>query len=210
MARHGAEHAAGSLLGAQMLQHDTHRLAVEVIGHAFGGCLPGLDVEQVQGALPQAQERVEASAAIDGHTHQQSQQAVAASVVLVEEQQHGIVEDVYVAETAFHRALTLVVQDVERQIPVLPSALQEAVTEVNILAIHEEALVEQPHVVDGLAPQHVERARDNLYAVGLVGIQIAHVIAAEDGTQGEETAQPAHLAEAGEGSGHAAPALGGE
>ena len=59
-------------------------------------------------------------------------------------------------------------QNLDRQIPVLIPSLQNTVGQVDILAIHEEVLVEESHLVEGLTTEHEERPADDLDATGLV------------------------------------------
>ena len=58
--------------------------------------------------------------------------------------------------------------DVGRMIPVLPAALQQTIGQIDILALHEEVLVEESHLVEGLTTEHEERPADDLDATGLV------------------------------------------
>ena len=98
-------------------------------------------------------------------------------------------------------------QNIERQIPVLPSTLQKAVTEVDVFAIHKKAFVKQTDFVKSLTTKHDECSRDYLYLIGLIHIQVSHVIFAKDPASWKEATQATHLAETGKWGGHPAPAL---
>ena len=70
--------------------------------------------------LNQCQEGTE----INSHLDRQREQKTKVSVMLTEEDEHGIIEYVDVAEGSLLGRLTLVMDNIERQIPVLPAALQ--------------------------------------------------------------------------------------
>ena len=97
--------------------------------------------------------------------------------MLAEEDEHGLIEDMYIAERRLLGGLALEVDDIGGVVPVLPAALQQTVRQVDILAIHEEVLVEESHLVEGLTTEHEERPADDLDATRLVPRQMAHVIA---------------------------------
>ena len=98
------------------------------------------------------------------------------SVVFAEEDEHGLIEHMYIAERRLLRRLTLVMDDVVGQIPVLPTAFQQAVRQIDILAIHKEILVQQPNLVERLMAQQTVCSADDLYLCGLVPRQVTHVI----------------------------------
>ena len=132
------------------------------------------------------------------------------AIMLVEENEHGLVEHVHIAETALHRTFSLVMQDGAGQVIVFPSSLQQTVAEVYVLAIHEKVLVEQSYLVERLSPHHVEGTGNHLDGIGLIRIEIAHVIAAKKAAFGKKRPQSRHLAEAREGCGQSPAALGGK
>lgn len=99
------------------------------------------------------------------------------TVMLAEENQHGLVEVVDVAVVGLVGRLALEVGNLKGQVPVLPATLEQAVGEVDVLAVHEEVLIEESHLIEGLTSQQTEGAADDLDASGLVPRQMAHVIA---------------------------------
>ena len=172
----------------------------------------GLGLGAAQGgdgkeAMPEPDQHVDACPQVDGKPDEHGKQAVAAAEVLVEEDEHGLVEDMDVAERRLLRAFALVVQDGGGDVGIAPAGQQEAVGEVDVLAVHEEGFVEQPHLTDCLAAHHEEGSADDLDAVGLRARQVAHVVAAEATAVGKEGAEPRHLAEGRPGSRHAATAF---
>ena len=106
-----------------MAKHLAHGLLIEVKGKVFGRSGCGGDIEDIEDAQPEAQAGINECTHIYSHAYQYTQQSVSPSVMLIEEDEHGIIEDVHISETALYRALALVMQDGERQIPVLPSSL---------------------------------------------------------------------------------------
>ena len=64
------------------------------------------------------------------------------TVMLTEKDEHSLVEDVDVSELRFVSGLTLEMGDVQWQVPVLPTPFQQAITKVNVFAIHKKALVQ--------------------------------------------------------------------
>ena len=77
--------------------------------------------------LNQCQEGTE----INGHLDRQREQKTEMSVMLTEEDEHGIIEYVDIAERGFLSGLAFVMDNIKRQIPVLPTALQQAKREIN-------------------------------------------------------------------------------
>ena len=149
-------------------------------------------------------------AAPDGHGDGDAHHEGVVRVVLAEEETHGLVEGIYVAVGALNGALALVMEHAGGNEVVLVPALEDAVGEVDIFAVHEEVFVEQAHAVEGgTAKQHAGTG-DDLYLAGLLLVEVAHVVAAEDARAGEEGGETGHLAEGDEGCGEAAAALEGE
>ena len=79
---------------------------------------------------------------IDGQLHGDGVDKAQVAVMLAEEDEHGLIENVDVTIVGLLGGLTLEVDDGERQVPVLPAALQQTIGKVDILAVHEEVLVE--------------------------------------------------------------------
>ena len=100
--------------------------------------------------------------------------------------------------------LALIVQDGRGDIPVLIPSLAQAVTKVDILAIHEEVLVEESYAVECLTPQHAEGSADDIDAHGLIPRQEAEIVAAKASALGKARAQAGHLVERGHGGGQTA------
>ena len=119
--------------------------------------------------------------------------------MLLEEDEHSLIEDVYILERRLLRALTLVMKDLDRQVPIMVSPLEQSVRQVDILAIHEKILIEQPHLVDGRTAQHAVSATHHLDLSRFVPRQITHVITSEPPALGEMLAQSGHLVERGHG-----------
>ena len=70
---------------------------------------------------------------------------------------HGAVEDKYVVDAGLLRALALVVDDARfGEIIVLVATLRDAVRQVDVLAIHEEGLVEQADFIERFTPHQHE------------------------------------------------------
>ena len=61
-----------------------------------------------------------------------------------EEDEHGIVEHMDISKRRLMRALTLVMENAGRHIPVLIAPLKQTIRQVYVLAIHEEIFIEQP------------------------------------------------------------------
>ena len=113
---------------------------------------------------------------IDGNLHGDGVEEAQVAVVLAEEDEHGLIEDVDIAVVGLLGGLALIVGDGERQVPVLPAALEQTVGEVDVLAVHKEVLIEQSHLIEGLATQHIEGAADDVDASGLVPRQMTHIV----------------------------------
>ena len=82
-----------------------------------------------------------------------------------------------------------------REIVVLVAALCDTIRKVDVLAIHEESLVQKAHFVEGfLAHQH-EGTGEDFHLVGLVVGEMAHVIAGKTLAVREELGEAKHLVE---------------
>ena len=125
------------------------------------------------------------------------------AIVLAEEDEHGFVEHVHVAETGLLRALSLVVQDAQGQVPVLPSGFEQPVAQVDVFAIHEEVFVEQSYLLKRRAPEEAESAADNLDLGRLVPGEVPHVVFGKTAVMREVLGESHHLVERGYGGGNA-------
>ena len=127
--------------------------------------------------------------------------------MLAEKDQHRLIEDVHIAERWFLRRLTLVVNDVVGQIPVLPTTLQQTEWQVDILAIHKEILVENTHLIEGFTTQEAECATDDFYFRGFIPREIAHIVFSVAAAIRKTAAKSGHLVEGHKRWGNASAAL---
>ena len=141
---------------------------------------------------------------VDGQANGDGGAEIVRVEMLLEEDEHGVVEDVHVAKRVLVRALALVVQDGIGYVVVLVAILLEAIGEVNVLAIHEVVFVEASRLVERTVARQEECPRDDVYLHGLFLVQIAHVVLAKRAALGEEVAQARHLAHGHPGRGQAA------
>lgn len=100
-----------------------------------------------------------------------------------------------IAEARLLSTFTFVMQDIYRQIIVLITTLQDTVRKINILTIHEEILIQQPHLLQGFTTYHTESTAHNLYLCRLIPWKITHVIMTETAMLRKPAAQPHHLIE---------------
>ena len=99
--------------------------------------------------------------------------------MLAVEDEHRVIENPHVAHRVLVRALALVMHHRRRQEPVLVASLDDAVTQVNVLAVHEEILVKTAQLLQhGGAAQHIG-ARQDVDALRLLVTQVAQVILGE-------------------------------
>ena len=147
---------------------------------------------------------------IDGHADGNGRTEIVRVEMLLEEDEHGVVEDVDVAERVLVRALAFVVQDGVGHVVVLVAVLFQAIGEVHVLAIHEIVFVESSRLVERTATRQEEGPRDDVNLHGLVLVQIAHIVLAKSAAVGEKAAQARHLAHGHPGRGQAAARLKGE
>ncbi len=75
------------------------------------------------------------------------------------------------------------------------AALEHTVRKVNVLAIHEEILVEQAHLIQSLAAQHAVGTAHYLNLAGFIPRQIAHVVFSEKAVVRPSVAEAQHLEE---------------
>ena len=100
-----------------------------------------------------------------------------------------------IAEARLLGTFTFVMQNINRQIIVLITTLQDTVRKINILAIHEEILIQQAHLLQGFTANHTESTAHNLNGSRLIPWQIAHVIMSETAMPRKPAAQTHHLIE---------------
>ena len=114
-----------------------------------------------------------------------------------EEDEHGIVEHMDISKRRLMRALTLIMENAGRHIPVFIAPLKQTIRQVYVLAIHKEIFIEQPYLVESLMTHHAESSTDDLYALGAAPRQVTHIIMAEATALREAGTQTAHLVEGG-------------
>ena len=134
-------------------------------------------MEEVAQALRDHLHQCQESTEIDGSLDGQRQQETEMTVVLAEEDEHGLIEHVDIAEGALLSRFALIMNNVEGQIPVLSTAFQQSEREIDILAIHKEVFVEQAYLIECLATQETVGTADHLNASRLVPREAAHIVA---------------------------------
>lgn len=93
---------------------------------------------------------------------------------------HGVVEHQDVVHAAFLGAFSLVMDDPGPGIVIIPvTCLHQAVGEVYVFPVHEELLIQQSRLVQGLPPHKHESAGKHIHLVCFIVIKITQVIAAE-------------------------------
>ncbi len=127
--------------------------------------------------------------------------------MLGSEQQHGTVEHQHVVQAAFFGAFPFVVDDAGRgEVVVPPASLDQTPAQVDVLTVHEELLVQQTHIVQGLLPHPHEGPRKDVDFCGLVFCDMPGVISIPLGRPRGQMMQPCHPTKRCPWSGH--PALG--
>ena len=81
------------------------------------------------------------STQIDAQTDERRHEARRLGIVFVEENEHGAIKRMHIAETTTAGAGSFIVKNGGRQIVVLPARLQQTITQVDVFAIHEKPLV---------------------------------------------------------------------
>ena len=71
--------------------------------------------------------------------------------MLAHEYEHGIIEHMHILERCLVGALTFIMNNVGWHKPILPSALEQTIGQVDILAIHKVVLIQDSHFVESLA-----------------------------------------------------------
>ena len=126
------------------------------------------------------------------------------------EDEHRVIEHVHIAHRVLVRALALVMDHRRGQEPVLVARLDDAVTQVDVLAVHEEILVKAAQLLQHAgAAQHVG-ARQDVDALRLLVAQVAQVIFGKQGRPWKQLRQAEDLAERYPWRGEGALALGQE
>ena len=113
--------------------------------------------------------------------------------VLLEENHHRLMKGIHILKRVLLRALTLVMQDLGRNVVVLVTSLQHTITQINILAIHKERLVQQSHFIQRLLTDKHEGTAYNLDRIDRLLVQILHIVPAEQTALGKQRAQSRHL-----------------
>ena len=96
------------------------------------------------------------------------------------EQHHGTEKDAHIAGIGRMYRLALVMQNAVREIPHFVPVAGDTVGKVNILAIHEKALVKQPYLIKDAATEYHEGSCQHVHTVRRVGIKIAQMVTAKD------------------------------
>ena len=113
--------------------------------------------------------------------------------MFAEEDQHGTIEDMHIAEGRLAGAHSLVVEDAQGKIPILPTCLAEPIGEIDVLAVHKKVGVEQSHLFQSFSPNKEKGSADNLDFGRLVPRKIAHVVARKAPARREAGTEAAHL-----------------
>lgn len=136
-----------------------------------------------------------ASLADDGYLDRKGKEERSRLEVLAEKDKHSFVERMDVIVRALMGRFTLVVEDGSRNVPVVELPLEEAIREVDILAIHKELLVESTTSFDSGTTTKHKRSADDFNLCRLVVVKITHIVLTESAAAREETAETGHLAE---------------
>jgi len=80
-------------------------------------------------------------------------------------------------------------------IPHFPAGVGDPFGPIQVLSIHEEGLIEQSGLQDGLTPDQHERTDDRIDARDLVRVEVRQVVAAEPGALWEKPVQVQHVPE---------------
>src|SRR5574344_1537915 len=112
-----------------------------------------------------------------------------------EEDKHRLIEHMHIAEARLLSTLTLIMQDGRRKIIIVITSLQNTIRKIDILAIHEEVLVQITHLIDGFLSQQTEGSTHHLYPSRFIPRKCAHIIMTETVTFRETGTQTYHLVE---------------
>ena len=135
----------------------------------------------------------------DGHMQQQVEHpGVLPREVVLHEDGHRVVEGVDIVQTPPLRAFSFIMYYARGgHIVVLVSRQPDAPREVDILAVHEIRLVQQPHFLQCLSPDHQERAGQDIHLIHFVVRQVSHIVGRYAPVVGEQADEPADLEERG-------------
>ena len=107
---------------------------------------------------------------------------------------HSAIEDKHIIDAGLLGALTFVMDDTcLGEIVILVTTLRDAVRQVDVLAVHEKCLIEQPHLVQSFLSHEHEGTGQNLDLVGLIVGKMTHVITGKAFAVREEFGQTEHL-----------------
>ena len=135
---------------------------------------------------------------------------VEAREMLTVENEHGIVEYAHIAHRVLVGALALVVNHGGGQHPVLVPSLDDAVAQVDVLAVHEEIPVKTSQLLQHTgAAQHIG-ARQDVDTLRLLVAQVAQVVLGKPGRPREQLRESENLAEGHPGGREGTLALGQE
>ena len=110
-------------------------------------------------------------------------------------EQHGAVEDHHVVEASLFGRFPLVVDDAGAgEVMVLPTTFHEPPTQIDVLTVHEELLVEQAHLIQGLLPHPHERPRQDVHGGRFCLPDVPCVIRVERLRCRGQTVHPRHAA----------------
>ena len=101
----------------------------------------------------------------------------------------------HIAETRLLRTLALIMKDINRQVIIMIATFKHTIREIDVLAIHKEILIQQAHLVKGLAAQHTVGTTHHLNLARLVPRQIPHVIPSKQAMLRPAVAESQHLEE---------------
>ena len=87
-------------------------------------------IDKIAQTVAQHLDKGDKGSEIDGELDGQRDEDAQVTIVLAEEDEHGLIEHMDIAERRFLRGLPLVMDDVVRQVPVLPTALQQPIRQV--------------------------------------------------------------------------------
>ena len=115
--------------------------------------------------------------------------------MLAIEDEHGVIENPHIAHRVLVGALALVVNHGRGQEPVFIACLHDAITQVDVLAVHEEVLIKAAQILQHAgAAQHVG-TRQDVDALRLQVTQVAQMVFGEPGRAWEQLGQAEDFAE---------------
>ena len=150
-----------------------------------------------------------AGACPDGEVDEEVEEGgIAAGEVVLDKDGHGIVEGVDIVHAAMLGAFALVMDDAAGgEVVVLEPRQLDAPREVDVLAVHEIRLVEQPHFLQCHAANHQEGTGEDVDGVGCVVVEVSHIVGGDAAVVWEEADEAADFEERGRRGGKSAFAL---